>query len=118
MAQVEILQRLHDEPGLRINDLASRHRLATNTVSTLVQQLVVAGLVTRTPDDRDRRAVRLNLTQTGLTMLRDWQRAHESRITAALGSLEQADQDAVLAALPALARLVDELEAPEIVASE
>jgi len=42
MAQVEILQRLAEEPGLRITDLASRHRLATNTVSNLVQQMVLA----------------------------------------------------------------------------
>ena len=45
MAQVEILQRLKEEPGLRLNDLARRHRLANNTVSTFVQQLVMAGLV-------------------------------------------------------------------------
>ena len=59
MAQVEILQRLRDEPGLRVNDLAARHRLANNTVSVLVQQLVAADLITRTPDPVDRRAVRL-----------------------------------------------------------
>ena len=30
VAQVESLQRLHHEPGLRVNDLAARHRLASN----------------------------------------------------------------------------------------
>jgi len=56
MAQIEILQRLHAEPGLRVNDLAERHRLANNTVSVLVQQLVVAGLVN--PRARSRRPSR------------------------------------------------------------
>jgi len=110
MAQIEILQRLHAEPGLRINDLAERHRLANNTVSVLVQQLVVAALVTREPDPADRRAVRLDLTEDGRRMLHEWRQAHERRFDAALDRLGTADRSALLAALPALSRLVDELE--------
>lgn len=110
MAQVEILQRLRAEPGLRVNDLAIRHRLASNTVSVLVQQMVLAELLSRTPDPADRRAVRLNLTPGGLQMVTDWQQAHESRFEAALDRLAADDRSAVLAALPALSRLVDELE--------
>lgn len=113
MAQVEILQRLHAEPRLRVNDLADRHRLANNTVSVLVQQLVVGGLVARTTDPTDRRAVRVELTDAGRDMLTDWQQAHERRIDAALGRLSVADRTAVVAALPALSRLVDELESVE-----
>ena len=113
MAQIEILQRLHAEPGLRINDLAERHRLANNTVSVLVQQLVVAELVTRTTDPADRRAVRLDLTDRGRRMLAEWRQAHERRFDAALDRLATADRTAVVAALPALSRLVDELESAE-----
>ena len=113
MAQIEILQRLHAEPGLRVNDLAERHRLANNTVSVLVQQLVVAGLVTRAPDPADRRAVRLDLTDQGRRMLSEWRQAHERRFDAALDRLAVADRTALLAALPALSRLVDELESAE-----
>jgi DNA-binding MarR family transcriptional regulator len=114
MAQVEILQRLRDEPALRVNDLARRHRLANNTVSVLVQQMVQAELITRTIDPDDRRAVRLDLTPGGLRMLTEWQRAHERRLESALDRLELADRSAVLAALPALSRLVDELENADI----
>jgi DNA-binding MarR family transcriptional regulator len=110
MAQVEILQRLEEEPGLRINDLAVRHRLANNTVSTLIQQMVLAGLVTRTEHPTDRRAVRLELTPAGRDMLTAWQRAHEQRLARAMDHLEPADRTAVLAVLPALSRLVDQLE--------
>ena len=113
MAQIEILQRLHAEPGLRINDLAERHRLANNTVSVLVQQLVVAGLVARTPDPHDRRAVRLDLTDEGTRMLAEWRQAHERRFDAALDGLSVADRTALVTALPALSRLVDELERTE-----
>jgi DNA-binding MarR family transcriptional regulator len=113
MAQIEILQRMHAEPGLRINDLAERHRLANNTVSVLVQQLVAAGLVARAPDPADRRAVRLDLTDDGTRMLAEWRQAHERRFDAALDRLTVADRTALVAALPALSRLVDELERTE-----
>jgi DNA-binding MarR family transcriptional regulator len=110
MAQVELLQRLRAEPGLRLNDLASRHRLANNTVSMLVRQLVAAGLVTRTTDPDDRRAVLLELTDDGRRVLADWQTAHERRLARALSRLPAADQRTISAALPALSRLVDVLE--------
>ena len=114
MAQVEILQRLADEPGLRINDLAARHRLANNTVSTLIQQMVLAGLVTRDADPSDRRAVQLHLTGDGEQMLADWLQAHEERFAAALGQLPPSDRAAVLAALPALSRLAAGMEQADI----
>jgi len=113
MAQIEILQRLLDEPGLGVNDLARRHRLANNTVSALVQQLVLADLITRDPLPTDRRAVQLNLTAEGIEVLTAWQDAHERRFEAALNHLDRSDRSAILAALPALSRLVDQIEATD-----
>ena len=110
MAQVELMQRLADEPGLRQRELAHRHRLASNTVSNLVQALVTAGLVSREPDPEDRRAVVLALTAEGHERLQGWMRAHEQRLTAALERLSAADRSEVAAAAPALSRLVQALE--------
>jgi len=110
MAQVELLQRLDESPGLRINDLAARHRLASNTVSTLIQQMVVGGLVQRDPDPRDRRAVLLRLTDDGAAMLAGWRAAHERRIGAALARLSPQHRAAVHDALPAFEQLVAALE--------
>ena len=84
MAQVEILQRLAEEPGLRVSDLARRHRLAANTVSNLIQQMVVTGLVVRAEKPSDRRSVTLQLTETGASSLAEWQAAHERRLNGAL----------------------------------
>src|SRR6476661_11151735 len=69
MAQVEVLQRLADEPGLGVSGLALRQRLAVNTVSNLVQHLVVSGLVERHTRPGDRRSVSLNLTDEGTRVL-------------------------------------------------
>jgi DNA-binding MarR family transcriptional regulator len=113
MAQVEILQRLADEPDLRVSDLATRHRLATNTVSTLVQQLVTADLVERRPAADDRRAVTVRLTALGETRLREWLGAHERRLAGALDALARDDRRVIVASLGPLTRLIDRLESQE-----
>jgi DNA-binding MarR family transcriptional regulator len=110
MAQVEILQRLADEPGLRVSELAARHRLAANTVSNLIQQMVQSGLVERREDVRDRRAVTVQLTPAGAEQLAGWQDANGRRLAAALHDLSAADRGVIHQSLPALARLVDSLE--------
>lgn len=110
MAQVELLQRLADEPGLRVTELAARHRLATNTVSTLVQQMVDAGLVERSPDPADRRATTITLTADGHAQLLGWLQANARRLQEALAELGAADRGAILDVVPALTRLVEALE--------
>ncbi len=110
MAQVELLQRLSDEPGLRVKDLAERHRLATNTVSNLVQQMVQAGLVERWPDPHDRRAVIVRLTARGEQLLHAWLAANSRRLQAALQGLPARDRTAIVGIVPALTRLVEQLE--------
>ncbi|RLV48393.1 MarR family transcriptional regulator [Nocardioides mangrovicus] len=110
MAQVELLQRLADEPALRVRDLAERHRLAANTVSSLVQQLVESGLVTRDPDSQDRRAVTVSLTTDGVQALAGWRSAHHRRLASALDGLSTTQRRRIQTALPALVALVEQLE--------
>lgn len=108
MAQVELLMALQDQPS-RVGDLAARLRLAGNTVSTLVQQLVEAGFVHRSSDAADRRAAVIALTDAGRSQLAGWDAAHQQRIGDALRELSPADRTAIQAALPALDHLVEEL---------
>lgn len=110
MAQVELLQRLAEEPGLRVKDLADRHRLATNTVSNLVQHMVEAGLVERRTDPTDRRAVVLLLTGRGQESLQAWLVENGRRLQAGLDRLSDNDRIAILGVVPALSRLVEHLE--------
>lgn len=117
MAQVEILQRLAEEPGLRVSDLARRHRLAANTVSNLIQQMVLTGLVARAEKPGDRRSVTLQLTETGAASLAGWQAANERRLNGALSALSASDRTRIAAVLPALSRLVTQLEATDIAAT-
>ncbi|MDN4646225.1 MarR family transcriptional regulator [Arthrobacter sp. PsM3] len=113
MAQVEVLQRLADEPGLGVSGLASRQRLATNTVSNLVQQMVSSGLVERLTRPGDRRSVSLSLTDKGTTVLSAWQAANDQRLGKALQRLPEAYQRAIEGAVPALAALAALLESDD-----
>ena len=109
MAQIELMQALSDRSPARVGDLAARQRLSTSTVSGLIGQLMSAGLVVRGTHADDRRVAVVELTEAGRRQLADWQSAHQRRIGAALERLEGAEQEAVAAALPALAKLVEYL---------
>lgn len=113
MAQVEVMQRLADEPGLGVSGLAARQRLATNTVSNLVQQMVVSGLVERLARPGDRRSVSLSLTDKGTDVLTAWQAANDRRLRQALQRLPGTYQKAIEDAVPALAALATLLEADD-----
>lgn len=110
MAQVELLQVLDERSPARITDLAARQRLANSTVSGLVGQMITSGLVTRDVDPANRRASVVALTDAGRDQLTAWAGAHERRLDAALGALDEEDRAAVLGAVPALFRLAEHLD--------
>ena len=62
-AQVELLLLVRAEPGISGKEAARRLGTAPNTISTLVRDLVDAGLLDRERDPADRRVVRLRLTE-------------------------------------------------------
>ncbi|MDT7676515.1 MAG: hypothetical protein QOD82_4417 [Pseudonocardiales bacterium] len=72
MAQVELLLALREREPARIGELATRLKLAPNTISGLVQQLVEARLVGGGPDPADRRVAAVTLTPAGLAKLDEW----------------------------------------------
>jgi DNA-binding MarR family transcriptional regulator len=57
-----ILLPLFEEDDLRMGELASRAGLAKQTMTTMVRLLERDGLISRAPDPRDGRAMRIRLT--------------------------------------------------------
>jgi DNA-binding MarR family transcriptional regulator len=108
-AQLELLQLVEAEPGVGVAAAARSLHLAGNTVSTLVNQLVAAGMVHRAVDPADRRAARLSLTDVARSRLARWRSARGVLVGEALARMPAADVAAVEAALPALKNLVREL---------
>lgn len=68
-AQIFVLKKLREEPGLSINDLAVRTTTHQSSVSVVVKKLEEQGFVTRAVSKEDSRRVVVSLTPQGLTKL-------------------------------------------------
>jgi DNA-binding MarR family transcriptional regulator len=64
-AAVALLRQIADSEPLRPGELANRLGVEASHVTRTVQQLQKSGYVTRVPDPDDRRAQRIELTETG-----------------------------------------------------
>ncbi|WP_086558878.1 MarR family winged helix-turn-helix transcriptional regulator [Streptomyces africanus] len=64
-AAVALLRQVADSEPLRPGELAARLGVEASHVTRTVQQLQKSGYVTRVPDPDDRRAQRIELTDTG-----------------------------------------------------
>ena len=109
-SQVEVLRLVETQPGVGVRDAAAALHLAPNTVSTLVGGLAAAGLLDRRPDPDDRRATQLHLTPAATTRLRRWRDERDRVLASALEHLDAEDRRRLEASLPALERLLAELE--------
>nr|WP_116113481.1 MULTISPECIES: MarR family winged helix-turn-helix transcriptional regulator [Amycolatopsis] len=105
-AQIELLRVVEKHPGIGVAAAARALHLAGNSVSSLVNQLVDAGLLDRRIDPGDRRAARLELTGPARDRLANWRRTRTEFVTSAIACLPAGDRDALEAALPALDRLI------------
>ncbi|MDH6629695.1 DNA-binding MarR family transcriptional regulator [Streptomyces sp. LBL] len=64
-AAVALLRQVADSEPLRPGELANRLGVEASHVTRTAQQLQKSGYVTRVPDPQDRRAQRIQLTETG-----------------------------------------------------
>ena len=69
LAQLWVLQILAERPADSLNELALATATHQSSVSVVVRRLVERGFVTRTTADRDKRRVRIELTEAGRSLL-------------------------------------------------
>jgi DNA-binding MarR family transcriptional regulator len=112
-AQLELIRLLSRSPGIRVQQAAAALQLRSNTVSSLVAGLVTQGLVARTTDPGDGRAVRLELTASARRRLARWRDQRHAILGDALTRLDATDRAAVGSAIEALTRLAGQLEESE-----
>jgi DNA-binding MarR family transcriptional regulator len=105
-AHGEVLQVVAEAPGIGVTECARALCLATNTVSTLVKELVALGLLDREQADADRRTYRLSLTPTAARMISEGRDRRADVVAAGLAKLADTDRRRLIAALPALNRLI------------
>jgi DNA-binding MarR family transcriptional regulator len=97
-----------DEGGpLRLNDLATRMGTSAPTASRAADVLEGLGLVVRTPDSADRRALSIELTRQGRALVDDRKARAAAAFEPAVAALSAKDRASLL---DVLARLTRELQ--------
>ncbi len=109
-AQLELARLVRRLPGVSVTDAARELRVAPNTVSTLVRQLVDAGVVVRRADPDDRRVARLDLAEDIRRAIDAWRDRRVVALGTALDALPSADRRRLGELLPLLAQVAAELD--------
>ena len=100
---------LHAAGPLRIGELAARAGVALPTMSRIVDRIVQCGWAQRRADETDHRACVVSITGTGEAILDTVRRDRTACLAAGVAHLEPEDAAALLAAMPALESLADQI---------
>jgi DNA-binding MarR family transcriptional regulator len=106
--QAALLHEIRSQRGIGVAQLALREKMSPPAVSVQLDRLERAGLVRRLRSESDRRRVGLELTPAGSSVLRRVRRRRTAWLATRLGRLTADERAAILAALPPLARLLEE----------
>lgn len=109
-SESELLSLVEELKGIGVNEAARLMQVSPNTVSTLIRSLTKRGLLQRLSDPTDRRAALLHVTGAGAARIRRIRRQRAEAITKAMDALEGADRETLANAVPAMRRLLAELE--------
>ncbi len=105
-AHFRLLMLLHEGPH-NLSELAERQSVSLATMSNSVATLVERGWVMRTPDQNDRRMVRLEITPAGEEALRKAHQAVEGRLAQLLADFSSGELERLDEGLTLLQRFVD-----------
>jgi DNA-binding MarR family transcriptional regulator len=109
----ELLRLAESRPGITVADAAQELHLAPNTVSTLVSKLTNDQLLSRSRSATDGRTAQLTITAAATKRLAERRDLRAEIAGRALARLSPAERQALAAAVPALLRLVEEIESLE-----
>jgi DNA-binding MarR family transcriptional regulator len=105
LAQLSILVTLLDQGPIRMTDLAAHERVRTPTTTVAIRRLEKIGLVKRSRDPSDLRAVLVDITPRGRAVHAESLANRRAALAAMLSQLPQPDLNTLMAALPPLERL-------------
>ncbi|MFE3194975.1 MarR family winged helix-turn-helix transcriptional regulator [Nocardia sp. NPDC059240] len=108
-SQAVALSRLGSEGPMSVADLARAERVRPQSMRTTLAALEERGMVSRAPHPTDQRQVLVSLSDTGHRLLRLAHDAKEDWLATAITTkLTAAERDSLIAAIPLLARLVED----------
>ena len=106
LTAASVLSTLERTGPRRLTDLAVSEEVTQPSMTALVTQLADLGLAERRRDSTDARVVLVAVTDAGSARLRDMRTEGASTLTDLIDKLDDQDADALQAAVPALARLI------------
>ena len=107
LAQLSILLTLLDRGPIRMTELAAHERVRTPTTTVAIQRLEKLGLVKRSRDSTDLRAVLVEVTPEGLVQHDEALETRRRHLTAILSKLNDDERENLTRALRPLERLAD-----------
>jgi DNA-binding MarR family transcriptional regulator len=105
LAQLSILVTLLDQGPMRMTDLAAHERVRTPTTTVAIRRLEKIGLVKRSRDPSDLRAVLVDITPRGRAVHGESLANRHAALAAMLGQLPDSDLETLTKALAPLERL-------------
>lgn len=111
-AQARLLSTIEDKGEARISDLAALDHCSQPTMTTQVRRLEDAGMVTRTTDPSDARAVRIRITPRGVAALRQARLDRGAAVDPYLERLSEAEREVLTEAVVVLRRLAEDATTP------
>jgi DNA-binding MarR family transcriptional regulator len=106
-AQLFVLQKLAEAPGLSLNALAAETHTHQSSVSTVVSRLVERGLVLRTAAPDDARRLELRVSAEGRRLVARAPDAAQARLIHAIGQLPTGRRRTLSRSLGALTTAMD-----------
>lgn len=101
-----VLRRLDDAGPMRVTDLAAAELVTQPTMTSIVSRLAQDGLVSKTRDATDARAVLVALTDAGRAQLAAVRADRAAALQSRMDRLDDDARAALVAALPALDQLL------------
>ena len=107
LAQLSILLTLLDQGPIRMTDLAAHERVRTPTTTVAIRRLEKLGLVKRSRDPSDLRAVLVDITPEGLAQHRESLASRQAHLAALLSKLNQDELEVLTKAIAPLERIAE-----------
>jgi DNA-binding MarR family transcriptional regulator len=111
-AQARLLSTIQDQGQARISDLATLDHCSQPTMTTQVRRLEDAGLVSRTVDPHDARAVLIRITPEGRRTLAQTRADRAAAIDPYMERLDDADRRTLADAVRVMRRLLEDASVP------
>ncbi|MGV0791286.1 MarR family winged helix-turn-helix transcriptional regulator [Mycolicibacterium sp. XJ1819] len=107
LAQLSILLTLLEQGPMRMTELAAHERVRTPTTTVAIRRLEKLGLVKRSRDPSDLRAVLVEITPEGLSQHQEALATRRAHLAALLSKLGPQDLEMLTKALGPLERLAE-----------